>query len=104
MNQASFNSGTTMAAEFAFADETLDGVESIDRGLWNETTTWNCDCIPGADHNVTIRHEVTMSADAAVGSLLLDNGGRLLANDPATLTFKGNLTSVEAQPASSTSA
>ena len=42
MNQASFNAGTTMAAEFAFADETLDGVESIDRGLWNETTTWNC--------------------------------------------------------------
>ena len=100
MNQASFNSGTTMAVEFAFADETLDGVESIDRGLWNETTTWNCDCIPGADHNVTIRHEVTMSADAAVGSLLLDNGGRLLANEAATLTFKGNLTSVEAQPAS----
>ena len=48
-----------------------------------------------------MRHEVTLSADASVGSLLLDNGGRLLANDPATLTFKGNLTSVEAQPASS---
>ena len=100
-NQASFNAGTTMAAEFAFADETLDGIESIDRGLWNETTTWDCACIPTAEHNVTVRHEVTLSADAAVGSLLLDNGGRLLANDPATLTFKGNLTSVEAQPASS---
>ena len=100
-NQASFNAGTTMAAEFAFADETLDRIESIDRGLWNETTTWDCACIPTAEHNVTVRHEVTLSADASVGSLLLDNGGRLLANDPATLTFKGNLTSVEAQPASS---
>ena len=99
-NQTSFTSGAAMAAEFAFANESLDRVESIDRGLWNETTTWDCACVPGADHNVTIRHEVTMSDDAAVGSLLLDNGGRLLANDPATLTFKGNLTSVEAQPAS----
>jgi hypothetical protein len=92
--------GSAMAAEFAFADETLDRIESIDRGLWNETTTWDCACIPTAGHNVTVRHEVTLSADAAVGSLLLDNGGRLLANDPATLTFKGNLTSVEVQPAS----
>ena len=99
--QASFNAGTTMPAEFAFADETLDRIESIDRGLWSETTTWDCACIPTAEHNVTVRHEVTLSADASVGSLLLDNGGRLLANDPATLTFKGNLTSVEAQPASS---
>ncbi len=92
--------GSAMAAEFAFADETLDRIESIDRGLWNETTTWDCACIPTAGHNVTVRHEVTLSADAAVGSLLLDNGGRLLANDPATLTFKGNLTSVEVQPGS----
>ena len=47
-NQASFNAGTNMAAEFAFADETLDRIESIDRGLWNETTTWDCTCIPTA--------------------------------------------------------
>lgn len=100
-NQASFNAGAIMAAEFAFADETLDRIESIDRGLWNETTTWDCACIPTAENNVTVHHEVTLSADASVGSLLLDNGGRLLANDPATLTFKGNLTSVEAQPGSS---
>jgi hypothetical protein len=100
-NQASFSAGTVMAAEFAFADETLDRIESIDRGLWNETTTWDCACIPTAENNVTVHHEVTLSADASVGSLLLDNGGRLLANEPATLTFMGNLTSVETQPGSS---
>ena len=100
-NQARFNAGSNMALEFAFADEALDQIESIDSGLWNETTTWDCACIPTAENNVTVHHEVTLSTDASVASLLLDNGGQLMANDPATLTFKGNLTSVDAQPASS---
>ena len=99
-NQARFNAGSNMAVEFAFADEALDQIESIDSGLWNETTTWDCACVPTAENNVTVHHEVTLSTDASVASLLLDNGGQLMANDPATLTFKGNLTSVDAQPAS----
>ena len=41
-NQARFNAGSNMVVEFAFADEALDQIESIDSGLWNETTTGLC--------------------------------------------------------------
>ncbi|MBK7182592.1 MAG: hypothetical protein IPH89_06465 [Bacteroidetes bacterium] len=51
-------------------------VISITSGLWNQTTTWNCGCIPSAADNVTIAngHTVGINVNANCNSLTVGQG------------------------------
>lgn len=35
-------------------------VISVQRGIWSETTTWDCGCVPAAGDNVFVDHEVSL--------------------------------------------
>lgn len=51
-------------------------VISITTGNWNQTTTWNCGCIPSAADNVTIAntHTVSINVNANCNSLTVGQG------------------------------
>ncbi len=51
-------------------------VISIATGNWNQTTTWNCGCIPSAGDNVTIAntHTVSINVNANCNNLTVGQG------------------------------
>lgn len=65
-------------------------ISSVQRGIWSEATTWDCNCIPDGDDNVVIEHEVSFVSDAEVGSVYVSEEGTLIDLVEMTLTFHGN--------------
>lgn len=66
-------------------------VISVQRGIWSETTTWDCGCIPAAGDNVFVDHEVSLVENAEFGSLLVRASGSLIDLNDVTMTFDGNM-------------
>ena len=54
-------------------------VNSIASGDWNAPATWDCGCVPGNLHDVTIldTHSINLNLDAEVLSLVIDADGSL---------------------------
>jgi len=74
--------------------ENRNTIESVQRGIWSEANTWDCNCIPSGDDNVIVNHEVSFVSDAEASSILVDATGTLLDLVGMTLTFDGNFISV----------
>ncbi|MGB2423166.1 MAG: PKD domain-containing protein [Flavobacteriales bacterium] len=66
-------------------------VNSVQRGIWSETSTWDCGCIPAAGDNVFVDHEVSLVENAEFGSLLVRASGSLIDLNDVTMTFDGNM-------------
>ena len=73
-------------------------IESVQRGIWSESSTWDCDCVPGGDDNVVVHHEVSFVTDAVASSVLVSTTGTLVDLVGMTLTFDGNFVSSSALP------
>ncbi|NQU87376.1 MAG: T9SS type A sorting domain-containing protein [Mariniphaga sp.] len=66
---------------------------TIASGNWNETSTWNTtNGIPGKITDVTISHDVTVTADCAIDDGSITAGYALTINSGDTLTCNGTLT------------
>lgn len=74
--------------------ENRNTIASVQRGIWSEANTWDCNCIPSGDDNVIVNHEVSFVSDAEASSILVDATGTLLDLVGMTLTFDGNFISV----------
>lgn len=61
-------------------------------GDWNATTSWDANGIPGKTTNVTIQHNLTVTADCAINYGTLEAGAALTINSGKTLTGQGTLT------------
>ncbi|MGB1104260.1 MAG: T9SS type A sorting domain-containing protein [Crocinitomicaceae bacterium] len=68
-------------------------IHSITDGLWSETSTWDCTCIPGANDEVYIdpSTSVTVDVDAVTGYLKVEFLGELImSDDEVTLDINQN--------------
>lgn len=58
-----------------------EAVSSVQAGSWTSPSTWDCDCTPGADHDVTIQfgHDITAAEGDTLraGSVVVTTGGSL---------------------------
>ena len=68
-------------------------ITSVQRGIWSESTTWDCECVPSGDDNVVVDHEVSFVEDAEFSSVLVSSTGTLVDLANVTLTFDGNFVS-----------
>ena len=68
-------------------------ITSVQRGIWSEAATWDCDCVPGGDDNVVVDHEVSFVEDAEFSSVMVSATGTLVDLANVTLTFDGNFVS-----------
>ena len=68
-------------------------ITSVQRGIWSESTTWDCECVPSGDDNVVVNHEVSFVEDAEFSSILVSSAGTLVDLANVTLTFDGNFVS-----------
>lgn len=71
INQSSFLNVSTPKLAQAF------NVQSLQSGLWQKTTTWDCNCFPQNYHSMTIKPSHTIQAD-------------LIKNKPLNLIIQGN--------------
>jgi hypothetical protein len=80
------------------ATNAAGNVISITTGNWNQTTTWNCGCIPSLADNVTIAngHTVSINVNANANSLTVGQGTsgtlRFTGGTNLTLNVSTNLT------------
>lgn len=65
-------------------------VVSINSGLWNEPNTWDCSCVPGTLHDVTILHDIVLNLDAAINAIEIDGAGTLAFQDDELLQVAGD--------------
>ena len=80
---------TTMA----FAQGNRSTITSIQRGIWGESSTWDCGCVPTGNDNVVVNHEVSFMADSEFSSLIVNAAGSLVDLNEVTLSFDGNFVS-----------
>lgn len=79
------------------ATNAAGNVISITSGLWNQTSTWNCACIPSASDNVTIAngHTVGINVNANCNSLTVGQGAsgvlRFVGTTNLAMTINTNL-------------
>lgn len=92
-NLVTFNNVSIAAGDY-YSLATGNGVAiaSIKTGDWDQTSTWNCACIPGSGDDVTITngHTVTVDAAAAVNSITID--GTLNTQAVTSFDVYGNYT------------
>lgn len=80
------------------ATNAAGNVISINSGNWNQTTTWNCGCIPSSADNVTIAntHTVSINVNANANNLTVGQGTsgilRFTGATNLTLNVNANLT------------
>jgi len=80
------------------ATNAAGNVISITTGNWNQTSTWNCSCIPSLADNVTIAngHTVSINVNANANSLTVGQGTsgtlRFTGGTNLTLNVSTNLT------------
>ena len=65
-------------------------ITSVQRGIWSEANTWDCNCVPVAGDNVIVAHEVSMVGDVEFNSILIQAAGELIDLEGVTMTFDGN--------------
>ncbi|RMG81837.1 MAG: hypothetical protein D6707_04105, partial [Bacteroidetes bacterium] len=67
-------------------------ITSVQSGRWNQTSTWDCGCVPSATDDVTIAsgHTVDLRNNTTVNKLTIQSGGMLNCGNN-TLTINGNL-------------
>jgi len=70
-------------------------IRSITTGNWENTTTWNCSCIPFPESDVTISATdvVSLFTGQQVSVLTIEATGQLDVTTPGLLTVAGNITS-----------
>lgn len=72
-------------------------VNSVSSGSWTDPMSWDCGCSPGLIHEVHIQdgHEITVSQDQLVETLVIESGGSLvfapLSEDITELSLYGSL-------------
>lgn len=71
--------------------EKVGDINSTADGQWDQTSTWNCGCIPTNENNVEINHIVTIDANAAADDVNL-NSGRIEFTGSDTLNINGDFT------------
>ena len=78
---------------FTLAGDAPQDIISITTGLWNQPTTWNCSCVPGAFDKVTVddTHTVTLNVDAAVTKLTINPTGNLTWSSNQNLELTDSL-------------
>jgi hypothetical protein len=69
--------------------QAITEISSAQDGNWNQTTTWNCGCIPASNTNVTINHNVDIAANASAADVNL-SGGSLEFTGSDTLFVYGD--------------
>jgi hypothetical protein len=70
-------------------------INSIASGNWENSTTWDCACIPSITDDVIIRHSITMDASAgnvSVKSIRVSNETSPSPFNDAELTIRGGIT------------
>lgn len=65
-------------------------VNSVTGTNWNQTTTWDCACIPGPTNDVVIHHAVTISDNRSANSVTITND----AGVNAQLLLTGGTTTI----------
>ena len=67
-------------------------IHSITDGLWSETTTWDCSCIPSNVDNVYIDPGTTVTVDinGFTDFLSIEFGGTLIMDSDVTLDINGD--------------
>jgi PKD repeat protein len=83
----------TPNTDLGFARSNRRTIMSQQRGIWSESVTWDCDCVPSGDDNVIVNHEVSFVTDAEFSSLIVNGSGSLIDLNEATLSFDGNFVS-----------
>ncbi len=78
-------------AFFTFAEAFTD-IASVQDGQWDQTTTWNCGCIPTDLLNVTIRHDVSIDSQSEVNDLVINAGASLTFTAADSLGIYGDFT------------
>jgi hypothetical protein len=69
-------------------------ISTRDRGNWNAATTWDCDCIPGLEDQIVIRHMVTIDptlGDITVGAITVDNSTTESGTEDAEIIITGGV-------------
>ena len=51
-----------ISLDFPSADRST--ITSVQRGIWSESTTWDCECVPSGGDNIVVDHEVSFAEDA----------------------------------------
>jgi PKD repeat protein len=72
----------------------LSTIKSKASGGWNNTATWDCNCIPGSSSDVQISsgHTVTLQSNVTMNQLSIIQGGTLdVATNNYSVTLKGSL-------------
>lgn len=75
-------------AYFTLAEKVGD-INSAQPGNWNTPATWDCNCVPTFENNVTIDHAVTIAANAEADDIVLSSGS-LTFSGSDTLTIYGD--------------
>jgi PKD repeat protein len=83
------------ADTIASVKSALSSIKSIATGGWNNTSTWDCSCIPGitADVQISTGHTVLMQSNVTIDQLTIKNGGTLDADAISnySLSLKGSI-------------
>ena len=62
-------------------------ITSVQDGAWNNTTTWDCGCVPTtSDGAITILHLVNVSANTSADQVFVDAFGTLIIDAGITFT------------------
>ena len=57
----------------------ISAVKSIQTGMWSDTATWDCSCVPKAGYDITVStgHTVTLDSSVYTKNLTIQSGGTL---------------------------
>lgn len=70
-------------------------ITSVASGAWNNTSTWDCGCVPSSSSSVTVSsgHTVTLAGDVTLENLIIESGATLNnVNENREITITGNYT------------
>jgi|GEM_PF-608833 len=86
-----FNGVDFSNAEYFTLGEKVGDITSSQDGQWDQTTTWDCGCVPTTENNVRINHNVTIDSKSEADDVDLSTGSlQFTTND--TLDMKGDFT------------
>jgi hypothetical protein len=89
---ATINESTSNPLDIEYLPQGVEGmpVQSINSGEWNEPNTWDCSCVPGTLHDVTIMHDIVLNLDASIAGIVIDAAGSLAWQDNELLQVAGD--------------
>lgn len=92
-NSILFSGVTLSDGDYFTLGEIPSAISSIADGDWDNTSTWNCGCVPGITDEVTINttHDVDIDAVASVFDLTISSGGSLNFLTSDSLYISGDL-------------